>query len=82
MAALLPQLPVVQDQDTVCSVHRGETVCDDQAGAPLEQFVGGTLDLGFDLRVHGASGFVEHKNGRIERERAGERDQLALAHRE
>ena len=53
-----------------------------ERGAALHQRPQRVVDLLLDLHVDGAGGVVEHEDRRVDQQRAGDGDALALAARE
>ena len=64
--------------DTVGALYRGQTVGDDQSGAPRHQAWQGLLDQVFALGIQGAGGLVQQQNGGIHQQRPGNGQALAL----
>src|SRR5574343_372058 len=82
------QLVVVADLDDLSAIHddqpvglaqRGEAVGDGDRRAALDEVVERLLDLFFGLGVDRRGRFVEYQDARIDEQRAGDRDALALA---
>ena len=59
-----------------------EPVGDDQRGAPAHERAQRAVDLELALRVDRAGRVVEHEDPRVDEQRAGDRDALALATRQ
>jgi len=59
MRAHRHQLALVHYRNAVGILHRGQTMRDDQRGAPLHELRQGLLDQVFALSVEGAGGFVQ-----------------------
>src|SRR5690606_3562940 len=77
--ALLAQLAAVEDEDAVGVLDGGEAMGDDDGGAAAHEGVERMLDLALERGVDGAGGLVEDEDERVEGERAGEGEELALA---
>ena len=87
----LHQRVVGPDFDNFSAVHHhqsiglaqgGQAVRNGNGGAALHQVVQRLLDFFFRLGVHGRSGFVEDQDARINQQRAGNADALALTARQ
>ncbi|MNV64452.1 hypothetical protein D3C71_1570960 [compost metagenome] len=72
----------MQDENLVRAADGREAMGDDKGGPPLLQNLQRLLDDALCLGVDIGRSFVQNQNRRIESERPGERDQLALACRE
>ena len=70
---------VFEEDDAIGQADRGQPVGDDQGGATLHEHAQGIVDLLFHLDVDGAGGVVEHKDGRVHEQGAGNGDALTLA---
>ncbi len=77
--AALAQRALAQHQDAVGALDGGEAMRDHQRGAVLEQLVERALDQRLGFAVDAGSRLIHHQHARIVGERAGEREQLALA---
>jgi len=66
-------------QDAVAVLHRRQTVRDDERGAALQQLVQASLQQTLRLGIDRRRRFVEDQDARVGEQRAGERDELALA---
>src|SRR6516225_969751 len=84
------ELAVVADFDDVAALEydqtvgfaeRAEAVGDGNRCAAADELVEGLLNLSFGLRVDRRGGLVENQNPRVNEQRAGDRDSLALAAR-
>ena len=82
MRALLDDPAVLEHDDLAGALDRREAVGDDDRGAAGQQAPQAVLDpaLGVDVDVRGR--LVEDQDPRVGDQRAGERDELALAGRE
>ena len=58
MCALFYDAAVVEDNDMVCVLDGGETVCNDEAGSFLHDLMECLLDEVLRGRVEGRGGFV------------------------
>lgn len=79
VSALLGDPAVLQYQDAVRRAHCGQTVGDEETGAPPPQPLQGGADLLLGLRVHVRGGLVQDHDVRIGEEAAGKGQQLPLA---
>ena len=79
---LLDDLAVLEDDDQIGIADRRQPVGDDERGAAVQEPPQRTLDLALGADVDRARRLVEDQDARIGEERAGERDQLALAERQ
>ena len=70
--------PAFHDDDAVGAAHGGRPVGDDQDGAILDQGAQCLLDLGLGLGVGHGSGLVEHDDGGVQQDGAGDGDALLL----
>ena len=82
MRTLLGDASVVDDDDLVGVVHRGEPVGDDDRRAPLQQRVERILHQLFALGVECRGRLVEDQDLGIFQHRAGDRQPLPLAARQ
>ena len=82
VGALLGDAAVLEHDDPPGLADRRETVGDHDRGAPGQQTAQALLDAGLGVQVDVGGGLVEHEDARVGDQRAGERDQLALAGRE
>src|SRR5438093_10250553 len=82
VASLLDDAPALDDDDPVGVADGGEAVGDHDRGAAGEQRRQRLLDPRLGAQVDGGGGLVEDQKARVCDERAGEREQLALAGRE
>src|SRR5437763_5042315 len=79
VGSLLDQLAVIDHRHPVGPLGRGQSVGDDDDGAPLHEAGHGALDVGLGPRVEAGGGLVEHQDSRIGKGGTCEGDQLALA---
>src|SRR5216683_6220104 len=77
--AALAQRALAQHQDAVGALDGGEAMRDHQRGAILEQLVERPLDQRLGFAVDTGGRLVYHQHAWIVGERAGEREELALA---
>ena len=82
MRALLDDPAVLEHDDQVGAADGREPVRDDERGAAGEQARERLLDHGLAGDVDARGRLVEDQQARVGEQRAGERDQLALADRE
>ena len=82
MGAVGDDPAAVEQHDAVGEPDRREAVGDDQRRAALHQDLQPLVDLLLDLDVDRAGGVVEHQDRRVDQQRAGDRDPLALAARQ
>ena len=75
-------VPVLEQDDAVGQADRREPVRHDQRGATLHEHAQRVVDLLLDLDVDGAGGVVEHQDGRVDEQGAGDGDALALTARQ
>jgi len=61
---------------------RRKAVSDNEAGAPFHQAFHALLDQRFGKRIHGAGGFIHHKDIWVCQDRPGDADQLFLTYGE
>src|SRR5688572_18747267 len=73
MRPALANLSAMQQQDLVGVDDRAETMCDSDRRAPGHELAQRAMDLGFDLAVDGARGFIEHEHRGVRRDGARER---------
>ena len=72
----------VHDGDAVGAAHGGRPVGDDQDGAVVDQGAQCLLDLGLGLGVGHGGGLVEHDDGGVQQDGAGDGDALLLPTRQ
>ncbi len=78
MGALLDDLPMLHDEDSIGIDDGAEAVGDDETRAVFQQFLERLLNDELAIRINRGGGLVEDENGGISQDRAGEGDQLAL----
>ena len=79
MGAVLDDAALGDDQDAVGIFDGGQAVGHDEAGAAGEHLGDGVLDGLLGFRVDGGGGLVQHEDGRVGQDGAGEGDQLLFA---
>src|SRR5471032_2345291 len=77
--AFLDDHAAVEHHQAVGALQRRQAVRDGDGGAAVHQVVERLLDFLFRLRVDRGGGLVEDQDARIDQQRAGDRDALALA---
>ena len=82
MGAFLDDASPIQDEDPVRPLDRREPVRDHDRCPSAHQTVERLLDEKFAFVVERARGLVEQQDARVAEDRAGDRDPLALSHRE
>ena len=65
MTALLHQLSLFHDENTVGVLNRGKPMGDHQNRLILRQFLEGLLDQRFIFRVSKSGGLIQHDNRRV-----------------
>src|ERR1043166_3860743 len=80
--AALDDAAVVEDDDVVGVLHRGDAMGDDQHGPPLPDLAQRPQDALLGLRVDGAQRVVEQEDQRVADERAGDGGALLLPARQ
>ena len=70
--------PAVEDEDPVRPDDARQAVGEDEGGAARHQAFERLLDDRLVLRIHRAQRLVEHQDGGVAEDRAGDRDPLAL----
>src|SRR6266508_2013408 len=78
----LDDLPTLEDQYLVGTLHRRQTMGNDDRRAPLEQALDGALDCPLGGGVEPRRRLVEDDQAGVVQEHAGEGQQLGLASRE
>ena len=78
MGAGLGDPAVLEREDTVGADHAGKAMGEDQRRTPLHQPIERLLDHRLVPGVHCRKRLVEHQDGRIAQQRAGDGDALAL----
>jgi hypothetical protein len=78
MPSGLAHRAVMEDQDAIRPLDRGEPMRDDHAGPPGEEPRQRLADQGLGLRIDTRRRFVERQDARIIDERAGDGEMLAL----
>ena len=81
MRALLADFAVMQHDDAVCPLNRGEAMRDDEGGAATHDALDGLLYELLRLRVNRTGRLVQNQKRGVEGQRAGKRNQLLLADR-
>ena len=76
MGALFDELTVVEDANAVGLLDRGESVCNDEAGAVRTKIFEGFLDEAFGVVVERGGGFIEQQQRWIFKQGAGDRQTL------
>ena len=79
VGARLGYKTVPDDQDAIGVLDRGETVRDDEAGAPLHKLVEGVLNQLFGAAVHVGGSFVQNEDGGVRQHGAGDGEELLLS---
>ena len=79
---MLDDAPMVEDDDLVGIAYGGETVGDNEGGAPAHDAIHAALHQLLRVGIDGASGLVEDEHRRIRHGCSRNRQQLALALRE
>src|SRR4051812_13773717 len=79
LGAALHDAPALHDEDLVCTADRRQAVGDDQRRAATEKPVERALDQDLRRPVNVGGRLVEDQDPRVGEQRAGDRDQLALA---
>jgi hypothetical protein len=79
VGALLGDAAVLEHDDAPGLADRREAVGDHDRGAPGEQAAQAGFDAALGVQVDVGGGLVEDQDARVGDQRAGERDQLALA---
>jgi hypothetical protein len=82
VGSLVEHPPRSENNDAVSQAQRGATVGEEEGGTPPPDRAQRRVDPLLDPGVDGAGGIVEDEDGRVDEERPGERDPLALATRE
>ena len=82
MRAFFAQAALVEDENAVRMLDGAQAMRDHERCAPFEQAVERLANHEFGFRVHAGGGFIQNQELRIVRERAGEADELPLAHGE
>ena len=78
MVSLFGDLTVLQNENKVCILNGGETMCDDKASAPRHQCIHGFLNLDLRTRVNIGGCFVKDQHRGIGEHRTGNGDELSL----
>ncbi len=76
MAALGDDPAVLEDDDPVGALHRGEAVGNDERGAALGQPFDGLLHRALALGVERTGGLVEQEDGGVAQDGAGDGEAL------
>ena len=79
MAALFQHTALVEHDDVVRVLDRGQAMRDHQRGAVLHQSLHGFLDQALRFGIQRAGGLVEDQDRRVLEDRARDGDALALA---
>src|SRR5437899_648014 len=79
MGALLDDLAVGQDEDTMGVADGGQAVGHDETSAAGEELGQGLLDDAFGASVHRAGRFVEDEDARLGHQGASETEKLSFA---
>lgn len=79
VSSLLDQPAVLQDQDQVEILHRGEVVSDDDCGLTTEQTFERVVNQRFRFGVNGRRRLVEDQHRQALDDRASQTDALPLA---
>ena len=82
MTPRLAQLALVEHEDVVHILNRGQPMCDRQRRAAGHQHAQRIADEQLRFRVHARRRFIQDQYGRIERQSSRERQQLFLPHRQ
>ena len=79
MSAQAVDLAVVQHQDAVSILHRGDALCNDDLGGAGDLFPERLADLGVRGGIHGAGGVIEDQDLGFAQQGAGNGQALLLA---
>ena len=71
--------PPLKHQNAIGTFDSGQAMGDDERGAAGEELIERDLDQAFGLAIDAGGRLVHHEDARVVGERAGEREQLALA---
>ena len=82
VVADLDDLPPVQHHQPVGLAQGGKTVGDGDGGTAADEVLEGGLDFHLGLGIHCRGGLVEDQDARVDEQRAGDGDALALAPRQ
>ena len=78
MAALLPDLSVMNDENTVSIFNRRQPMRDNQRSAVFQKLLESVLNQHLGFRIYGTGRFIENENLRIEGQRPSKREQLPI----
>src|SRR5712691_2747760 len=79
VCATLHQTPLIEHDDPVSVLHRGQPMRDEKGGAATQQRCQAGLHEAFGLGVDAGGGFVEDEQARVGEQGPYETEQLALA---
>src|SRR5215216_1932150 len=79
VGTLFDDFPILDDDYLIRIADRGQAVSDDKTGPSFHQAQEGFLDARFRARVYTGRCFIEDENTRVRKNRAGDREQLALS---
>ena len=79
MIALLDDVSVLHNEDQICILDRGKSVCDNETGSSLHQIIHRFLDLHFCSCIDGGCCFVKDQDLVVRKDRPRDRKKLFLS---
>ena len=78
MCPLFHKRTILQHQDEVSSAHSAQAVRNDKRGAALHDCDHGLMDAPLRFHIHAGGRVIQDQDGRVEQDRSGDRQTLAL----